>query len=84
MSNEKSAKAVRNETDEKIARMEAEINRLKTNPHNYSVKTICNVCGDEVTDRCPRHPDDKTNHVREATDVEKGERRGDFVLVKQT
>ncbi len=62
------------EVMDKIASMEAEIVRLKTNPNDRPTTIQCNVCGDLVEDgkRCPKHPNDKVNHVRD-----------DSVLAKQ-
>ncbi len=71
-------------TDARINAMQAEIDRLKTNPHNFATTAICNVCGDVVDEKCPRHPNDKTNHFRTATDAEQAERKAPLVLVKQT
>lgn len=52
---------------DKIASMEAEITRLKTNPENRPMTIQCNVCGDVLEEgkRCERHPNDKVNHVRD-------------------
>lgn len=52
---------------DRIAKLEAEIIRLRTNPRDLPVRIHCNVCGDDVKDgeRCPKHPTDKLNHVRE-------------------
>jgi hypothetical protein len=52
---------------DRIAKLEAEIVRLKTNPRDLPVRVHCNVCGVDVKDgeRCERHPNDKLNHVRE-------------------
>lgn len=72
------------ETDARIAAMQMEIDKLKTNPHNFATTAICNVCGDVVTEKCPRHPNDVTNHFRTATDAEHAERKAPLVLVKQT
>lgn len=75
---------VETETDAKIAALTAEVERLKTNPQNFQTRAICNVCGDDVDEKCPKHPNDKTNHIRTTTDTEKAEKKGDFALVKQT
>ena len=73
------------DTDARITAMQAEIDRLKTNPHNYDTTKICNGCGVTVAgDKCERHPSELVNHIRAATDIEKVEGRGALVLVKQT
>lgn len=83
---QKLAQAERNKTDARITAMQAEIDRLKTNPHNYDTTQICNGCGVEVKDgtRCERHPNEPINHVRAATDAEQAEKKASLVLVKQT
>jgi hypothetical protein len=75
-----------NATDARINAMQAEIDRLKTNPKNYDLTSICNGCGVVVPagERCERHPTEVINHFRAATDSEHAETRAPLVLVKQT
>lgn len=75
------------ETELQIEKLQEEVARLKTNPHNFATTRICNGCGVELADgvdRCERHPNEPTNHFREATDSELAERKAKLVLVKQT
>lgn len=72
--------------DARIAALEAQLETLKTNPHNFELSRICNTCGEPVEEgkKCVKHPNDVVNHFRRSTDTEKAETRADFVLVKQS
>ena len=63
-----------------IDTMKAEIARLTTNPRNLPTRAHCNGCGADVEqgERCPRHPTEKVNYVRQGLPGE-----AEMVLVKQ-
>lgn len=59
-----------------FAKMQAQIAALNKATIVEATVAQCNICGDTLktgVDKCPKHPNDLTNHVRAATDKEKAE-----------
>ena len=57
-----------------LAKMQAQIAALNKATIVEATVAQCNVCGDTLAAdavKCPKHPNDLTNHVRPATDKEK-------------